>query len=170
MLKRVVDSKVAVKIQNDFEWCCRPVLLILNIFGIPLWIQEPNLSSLWISYVVGWLLYFGNVLACLLITFLSYKTGNVEVATAAARSRSTAWIWNSGVSHYNTVASLIATHTVLLSITAVRWKDLVRVLSRMERSKQFAQEDFKNFHTIFLVGTVVCAFVRFFKYLRHTII
>lgn len=153
MLKRVVAiMKDSTEVQKDFDWCCRPVLKTLNIFGIPLRIREPNSNYSWIIYIIGWVFYCLNVASCLISTFFPYETGERHPAALNQQIRSTAWQWNSGVNHYNTICSFIVTHTVLLAITTVRWKDLVRVINRMEQCQQFTSDELKQFRTTFLVG------------------
>jgi hypothetical protein len=162
MLRKIVAQQVSVSSSDEemmsFKWCCRPLLIVMNIFGIPLKMkkekEEPGYSD-WIIYIFGWILYFINVATGLVIVFLGKAAGTVSSfssASAEFNNSTTASQWNSGISTYNTVSSMIATHTVLLAFTAVRWVDLVRVLHRMERINQFTLEEFAVFRSIFRVG------------------
>lgn len=160
MLKQVVAiMKDSPQVPKDFEWCCRPVLKTLNIFGIPLRIRESDSNCFWIIYFIGWILYCLNVTSCLIITFLINETGEHQPTSVNQQIRSTAWQWNTGVDRYNTICSLIVTHTVLLAITTVRWKDLVRVLHRMEQCQQFTSQEFQEFRTTFQIGLSICILV-----------
>ncbi len=172
MLKHVVGFTVNQSgEQTNFQWSCRPVLLALNLVGVPLRMQEVDPRYIWIVYIFGWILYFLNVTTCLMITFLTNETGSSRSAQID-HSRSTAWQWNSGISNYNSICSMIATHTVFLAITAVRWKDLVRVLRRMEQSHHFTVDQFTKFRSIFLVGllfTVLVSFIAHEKVIKPII-
>lgn len=160
MLKSVVARmKDSSEVQKDFDWSCRPVLKTLNIFGIPLRIRESDSNCFWIVYVIGWILYCLNITSCLIVTFLSKEAGDFPTAPYKQQIRSTAWQWNTGVERYNNVCSVIVTHTVLLAITTVRWKELVQVFNRMEKCKQFTTEEFQQFRRIFQVGLAVMILV-----------
>ena len=167
MLKRIVGFTVdSSGEQANFQWSCRPVLIALNLVGIPLRMQETDPRYIWIVYIFGWILYFLNVTTCLLITFLTNETGGARSAQIEG-NRSTAWQWNSGISHYNSICSIIATHTVFLATTAVRWKDLVRVLRRMEQYDHFSTEQFKQFRNVFLVGLFFIVMVSSFAQIMY---
>lgn len=147
----------------SFKWCCRPVLIVTNIFGIPLKMkkEEPSYSA-WMVYILGWILYCTNVAIGLIIIILCQDAGNVSSLSPDSEefnNSTTASRWNEGISTYNTISSMIATHTVLLAVTAVRWEDLVRVLDRMERMNQFNLKEFSVFRAIFHVGLVFAVIV-----------
>ncbi|XP_057368101.1 gustatory and pheromone receptor 39a-like [Daphnia carinata] len=146
----------------NFEWCCRPLLVAMNLFGIPLGMHEADESiRVWISNVFGWILYFMNVATGLIMICIESEFENVASVNGKSieDNRTTAWQWNSGISTYNAVCSTIAIQTVLLAITAVRWKDLARVLHRMERINQFSPKEFSHFRTIFRLGLLVAIFM-----------
>ncbi len=153
------------EMMTSFKWCCRPVLIVTNIFGIPLKMKEDEPSySAWMVYIFGWILYCMNVATGLIIIILCKDAGNVSSLSPASEEFSnstTASQWNEGISTYNTVFSMIATHTVLLAVTAVRWEDLVRVLDRMERMNQFNLEEFSLFRAIFHAGLIFAIIVSF---------
>ena len=67
-------------------------------------------------------------------------------------NQSTAWHWNSAISQYNGICSTIATQTVFLAVTAVRWKDFANVIIRIERTKQISSEGVRKIETIFKIG------------------
>ena len=170
MLRKIVAQKLGSSDEQmmSFKWCCRPVLMVMNIFGIPLRMKEGKDESnfcTWMVYIFGWILYSVNVTTGFIIIFLIPDAENVSssVTSAVLNNSTTASQWNNGISTYNTVSSLIATHTVLLAITAVRWEDLVRVLDRMERVNQFTQKEFAVFRTIFSTGLVLAIIVSFTK-------
>ncbi|XP_032788724.2 uncharacterized protein LOC116926054 [Daphnia magna] len=159
MLKRIVGYFPGSPDETvNFEWCCRPLLIAMNLFGIPLRMHEADESILvWIGNIFGWFLYFMNVAAGLIMICIESEFENVASANGklVLNNRTTAWQWNSGISTYNTVCSTIAIQTVLLAITAVRWKDIARVLNRMERINQFSVKEFSHFRTIFRLGLLV---------------
>jgi hypothetical protein len=98
----------------------------------------------------------------LIIIILCQDAGNVSSLSPDSEefnNSTTASRWNEGISTYNTISSMIATHTVLLAVTAVRWGDLVRVLDRMERMNQFNLKEFSVFRAIFHVGLVFAVIV-----------
>ena len=170
MLRKIVAQKLGSSDEQmmSFKWCCRPVLMAMNIFGIPLRMKEGKDESnfwTWMVYIFGWILYSVNVTTGFIIIFLIPDAENVSssVTPAVLNNSTTASQWNNGISTYNTVSSLIATHTVLLATTAVRWEDLVRVLDRMERVNQFTQKEFAVFRTIFCTGLVLAIIVSFKK-------
>ena len=154
MLRRIVAQVLASSIEEtiNFEKCCRPVLIVMNFLGVPLRMKNkednPTPLSAWLVYIYGWILYCINVASGLLL--ISTEKG--EKDNYFLSNRTTASQWNLGISTYNSVCSAIATHTVLLAITAVRWKDLVRIFHRMERINQFSLKEFENFRTIFRTG------------------
>ena len=153
MLRRKVAQVLASSDETiNFEKCCRPVLIVMNFLGVPLRMKNkednPTPLSAWLVYIYGWILYCINVASGLLL--ISTEKG--EKDNYFLSNRTTASQWNLGISTYNSVCSAIATHTVLLAITAVRWKDLVRIFHRMERINQFSLKEFENFRTIFRTG------------------
>lgn len=167
MLRRLVEQVLAEDDIN-FEKCCRPILIAMNIFGIPLRMKndkDPTPLSIWIVYVYGWILYCINVASGLML--ISTEKG--ERDTYFLSNRTTAWQWNLGITTYNSVCSVIATHTVLLAITAVRWKDLVRIFHRMERINQFGLKEFETFRTIFRVGLFFAIIVSFINYINYLV-
>lgn len=167
MLKRIVGYFPGSPDETvNFEWCCRPLLIAMNLFGIPLRMHEADESILvWIGNIFGWFLYFMNVAAGLIMICIESEFENVASANGklVLNNRTTAWQWNSGISTYNTVCSTIAIQTVLLAITAVRWKDIARVLNRMERINQFSVKEFSHFRTIFRLGLLVIIIVSIYK-------
>lgn len=119
----------------------------------------------WIGNIFGWFLYFMNVAAGLVMICIESEFENVASGNGklVLNNRTTAWQWNSGISTYNTVCSTIAIQTVLLAITAVRWKDIARVLNRMERINQFSVKEFSHFRTIFRLGLLAIIIVSIYK-------
>jgi hypothetical protein len=167
MLRKRVERQASCssdeQMMMSFKWCCRPVLIVTNIFGIPLKMKEdePGYSA-WMVYILGWLLYCTNVAIGLIIIIICQDAGNVSSLSPDSEefnNSTTASRWNEGISTYNTISSMIATHTVLLAVTAVRWEDLVRVLDRMERMNQFNLKEFSVFRAIFHVGLVFAVIV-----------
>ena len=175
MLRKIVERQASSSDEQmmSFEWSCRPVLIVANIFGIPLKMKgekedEPSYSA-WMVYIFGWILYCTNVTTGLTVIFLCENAENVPSLSSGSgvfNNGTTASQWNSGISTYNTVSSMIATHTVLLAITAVRWEDLVRVLHRVERMNQFTRKEFSVFRAIFRVGLVFAIIVSFASCIR----
>lgn len=162
MLKRLVGHFVNSPDEIvNFEWCCRPVLVAINLFGIPLRMHKSeNTIAIWIINIFGWILYFTNVAAGLMMIYLDSEMVNQSVNNESIlNNRTTAWQWNSGISTYNNVCSTVSIQTVLLAITAVRWKDLVSVLERMERTNQFTPKELTHFRATFRLGLLVIIFV-----------
>ena len=153
MLRRMVAQVMTSSGETiNFDKCCRPVLIVMNFLGIPSRMKNnedyPTSLSVWLVNIYGWILYCIHVASGLLL--ISTEKG--EKDNYFLSNRTTAWQWNFGITTYNNVCSTIATHTVLLAITAIRWKDLVRIFHRMERINQFNLKEFENFRTIFQTG------------------
>jgi len=163
MLRRIVEQVFDSSVKDvtiNFEKCCRPVLIAMNIFGIPLRMKNTDdltTFPFWIIHIFGWILYCLNVASGLILISIEKREKNQFFSN----NRTTAWQWNLGITAYNSVFSSIATHTVLLAITTVRWKDLARIFHRMERINQFGLEDFQAFSAIFRSGLFFAIIVSF---------
>jgi hypothetical protein len=162
MLRQLVD-KVLDSFKDEtinFEKCYRPVLIAMNVCGIPLGMKntdEPTTLPVWMVYIFGWILYCLNIVSGLMLISIEKR----EKSPFFTNNRTTAWQWNYGITTYNSVFSSIAAHTVLLAITTVRWKHLDRIFHRMERINQFGLKDFEAFRGIFRSGLVFAIIVSF---------
>jgi len=158
LVEKVLDSSRDETI--NFEKCFRPVLIAMNICGIPLGMKntdDPTTLPVWMVYIFGWILYCLNVASGLMLISIEKR----EKSPFITNNRTTAWQWNFGITTYNNVVSSIATHTVLLAITTVRWKHLACIFHRMERMNQFGLKDFEAFRTIFRIGLFFAITVSF---------
>ena len=123
--------------QKTFEWSFKPLLMWLNIIGIPLKINK--LASSGVQF--GLATIFGLLVFTTFVAFqVAYFFINLSNASWYGSISSSTLRWNIVIHNINDVVSTFGTHFVLMTYCLVNWKDLVQVLHRMERFNLFEKD------------------------------
>ena len=132
----------------------------MRIFGIPL-----DVSSIRSPYLRFWSVWFGRIFfitnfALNIIIFNETMDGeSVKVFTTSD--------WNKFIAELNFSIALIMTNIALLGWMGPNWKELVKVLHRIERLDLFQPDDYKMFTRYFNIGSFSLIFLVIFHLIQN---
>jgi len=135
-----------------FEWSFKPIIVLMNIFGIPFSITK--LASEKLSF--GFATYYGLLIFSILSAFQLFDIIAIILAEngkfTGTNFKSSTNKWNAIINFVNEKWISLGTHIILMTYTLVKWKKLVRVLLRMEQYNVFNSSTFYRLRSICWYG------------------
>jgi len=131
---------------SNFDWSLHVSVTGLRLLGIPLdssGIQSP-LFRYW-SIIIGWIVLIGNL------------GGNLAIITdlvgrQLVSKSTTTTDWNLLINQLNFAFFFVTNHAGFFFCTASNWREMRRILGRIENLCLFNAEDHRKFRRIFTIG------------------
>ena len=128
---------------SKFQWSCRPILIWMNLIGVPLNLSNAGLIRCNFVFVYSLFLFTKETAMAIFVgmrLFTSdFQSNNLESSTQK---------WNDWINGLNDGITTFGTHFALISFSLVKWKDLASILDNLEKLNIFQQETFNQFRRV----------------------
>ena len=137
--------------QDNFQWSFRLILNWMKLVGCPLYICDSGTTIIRFGFatcysLILFFVYFTVAIFTIVGLILQDNSSSFNV------NRSTTLKWNDNINQVNELVCKHGTHLTLMFGSLVKWKEIVAVLNRIEKSKLFSRKIYSQFRKVCCFG------------------